>query len=98
MRYLQAAIYGSGCWAQNEKDDRPGVACSTTGTGEQIMRTMFTYKCVDRIMREDDIQTAVTDALKKDFLGKQDFVMKCFSYLGGNTSLSQYRVTIFGYV
>lgn len=34
------------------------------------MRTMFTYKCVDRIIREDDIQTAVTDALKKDFLGK----------------------------
>jgi hypothetical protein len=24
-------MYGSGCWAQNETDDAPGVACSTTG-------------------------------------------------------------------
>lgn len=24
-------MYGSGCWAQNEKGDLPGVACSTTG-------------------------------------------------------------------
>lgn len=63
-------MYGSGCWAQNEKDGRPGVACSTTGTGEQIMRTMFTYKCVDRICKEDDMKTAIKDTLKKDFLGK----------------------------
>ncbi len=63
-------MYGSGCWAQNEKDGQPGVACSTTGTGEQIMRTMFTYKCVERLLKEDDIQTAVIHALKKDFLSK----------------------------
>lgn len=77
-------MYGSGCWAQNEKEDRPGVGCSTTGTGEQIMRTMFTYKCVDRILRENDIQTAVTDALKKDFLGKWDLVVMEKSYHGSN--------------
>lgn len=63
-------MYGSGCWAQNEKDGQAGVACSTTGTGEQIMRTMFTHKCVERLLKEDDIQTAVTNTLKKDFLGK----------------------------
>jgi taspase (threonine aspartase 1) len=33
------------------------------------MRTMFTYKCVERLLKEDDIQTAVVDALDKDFLG-----------------------------
>lgn len=62
-------MYGSGCWAQNQKEEEPGVACSTTGTGEQIMRTMFTYKCVDRICQQEDMHTALTDALKKDFLG-----------------------------
>lgn len=65
-------MYGNGCWAQNGKDGQPGVACSTTGTGEQIMRTMFTYKCVERLLKEDDIQTAINDALKKDFLRKQN--------------------------
>lgn len=39
------------------------------GTGEQIMRTMFTYKCAERLLKEDDIQTAVIDALDNDFLG-----------------------------
>ncbi|KAG2231302.1 hypothetical protein INT48_006413 [Thamnidium elegans] len=67
-RVGEAAMYGSGCWAQNEKDDLPGVACSTTGTGEQIMRTMFTYKCADRISKQQDIQTSIHDALTKDFL------------------------------
>ncbi|KAF1806361.1 threonine aspartase 1-like protein [Mucor lusitanicus] len=67
-RVGEAAMYGSGCWAQNEKGDLPGVACSTTGTGEQIMRTMFTYKCVERLLKEDDIQAAVVDTLNKDFL------------------------------
>lgn len=40
------------------------------GTGEQIMRTMFTCKCADRLSKEEDIQTALSDALTKDFLGK----------------------------
>lgn len=64
-------MYGSGCWAQNAKGDLPGIACSTTGTGEQIMRTMFTYKCADRISKQQDIQTSIHDALTKDFLGKK---------------------------
>lgn len=67
-RVGEAAMYGSGCWAQNERDGKPGVACSTTGTGEQIMRTMFTCKCVERLLKEDDIQKAITNALRKDFL------------------------------
>lgn len=33
------------------------------------MRTMFTYKCVERLLKEDDIQAAVVDTLNKDFLG-----------------------------
>ncbi|KAG1140652.1 hypothetical protein G6F36_015818 [Rhizopus arrhizus] len=62
-------MYGCGCWAQNEKGDVPGVACSTTGTGEQIMRTMLTYKCATRLQNEDDVQSALANTLTKDFLG-----------------------------
>lgn len=39
------------------------------GTGEQIMRTMITTKCAQRITQEDNIQSAVTTCLQKDFLG-----------------------------
>ncbi|KAI8375349.1 threonine aspartase 1-like protein [Choanephora cucurbitarum] len=67
-RVGEAAIYGSGCWAQNETDQLPGIACSTTGTGEQIMRTMFTYKCADRLSKEQDIQEAMIKTLTEDFL------------------------------
>lgn len=27
----QAAVYGSGCWAQDATDESPAVACSTSG-------------------------------------------------------------------
>ncbi|KAI8883364.1 threonine aspartase 1-like protein [Backusella circina FSU 941] len=67
-RVGEAAMYGCGCWAENQKDGYPGIACSTTGTGEQIMKTMFTFKCTERLKREDDVQTAINDALNKDFL------------------------------
>ncbi|CEG75601.1 hypothetical protein RMATCC62417_10615 [Rhizopus microsporus] len=67
-RVGEAAMYGCGCWAQNERNGVSGVACSTTGTGEQIMRTMLTYKCASRLQTEDDIQKAMTDCLKNDFL------------------------------
>ncbi|KAG1458263.1 hypothetical protein G6F56_006436 [Rhizopus delemar] len=68
-RVGEAATYGCGCWAQNEKNDIPGVACSTTGTGEQIMRTMLTYKCAERLQKEGNIEIAMADTLTKDFLG-----------------------------
>ncbi|CDH50762.1 threonine aspartase 1-like [Lichtheimia corymbifera JMRC:FSU:9682] len=67
-RVGEAAVYGSGCWAQDATDESPGVACSTSGTGEQIMRTMITTKCAQRITQEDNIQSAVTTCLQKDFL------------------------------
>lgn len=62
-------MYGTGCWAQNENESQAGVACSTTGTGEQIMRTLFTYKCVERICKQEDMKVALTDSFNKDFLG-----------------------------
>ncbi|KAI9268698.1 nucleophile aminohydrolase [Sporodiniella umbellata] len=69
-RVGEAAVYGCGCWAQNETYDSPGIACSTTGTGEQIMKTMLTYKCAERLKNEEDVQSAIAETLKKDFLGE----------------------------
>jgi taspase (threonine aspartase 1) len=63
-------MYGSGCWAQNRSDTLPGVACSVSGTGEQIMKSQFTMKCMNRMQHQDDIQDALAQALKADFLGK----------------------------
>lgn len=40
------------------------------------MRTMFTYKCAERLLKEDDIQTAVIDALNKDFLGNYRLIIQ----------------------
>ncbi|KAL0079963.1 threonine aspartase 1-like protein [Phycomyces blakesleeanus] len=67
-RVGEAAIYGSGCWAENPTETKPGIACSTSGTGEQIMRTQFTSKCANRIARQLDMQSAMSDSMKKDFL------------------------------
>lgn len=63
-------MYGSGCWAQNRSDMLPGVACSVSGTGEQIMKSQFTMKFMDRMQQQDDIQDPLVQALKVDFLGK----------------------------
>lgn len=34
-------MYGSGCWAQNENGDFPGVACSTTGKFTKIWHPLL---------------------------------------------------------
>ncbi|KAI8372931.1 nucleophile aminohydrolase [Radiomyces spectabilis] len=67
-RIGEAAMYGCGCWAQNSTYSSAGIACSTSGTGEQIMRTMLTSKCVARLDQETDMHKAISDALTIDFL------------------------------
>ncbi|EFA80354.1 putative asparaginase 2 [Heterostelium album PN500] len=50
-RVGEAALFGSGCWAQDELflesngKSIPGVACSSTGVGEHIMRSMTSKQC-----------------------------------------------------
>jgi len=34
----KAAIFGAGCWAQNRTGATGGMACSISGTGEEIVR------------------------------------------------------------
>ncbi|KAL4074155.1 nucleophile aminohydrolase [Scleroderma citrinum] len=37
-RVGQAAIFGTGCWAQQSSDGQAGMACSISGSGEHIIR------------------------------------------------------------
>ncbi|ORX69077.1 N-terminal nucleophile aminohydrolase [Linderina pennispora] len=46
-RVGEAAMFGCGCWAERStKSD--AVACSVTGTGEQIMRVMLARECAQK--------------------------------------------------
>ncbi|KAI8143916.1 nucleophile aminohydrolase [Fennellomyces sp. T-0311] len=65
---VKAAMYGSGCWAQNGTGDQPAIACSTSGTGEQIMRTRITTHCAEQLLQHDDIPSTISRVLRKDFL------------------------------
>ncbi|XP_065912152.1 threonine aspartase 1-like isoform X2 [Dysidea avara] len=45
-RVGHAAMYGCGCWAQNSSvEDIPGFACSISGAGEHITRTLLAKEC-----------------------------------------------------
>ncbi|KAG0707379.1 nucleophile aminohydrolase [Suillus ampliporus] len=37
-RIGEAATFGAGCWAQQSRSERSGMACSISGAGEHIMR------------------------------------------------------------
>ncbi|KAG2218499.1 hypothetical protein INT45_004101 [Circinella minor] len=63
-----AAMYGCGCWAKNATENKPGIACSTSGTGEQIIRTRITTQCVEQLIKEDDIPSCMNRILRKNFL------------------------------
>ncbi|KAI7855968.1 threonine aspartase 1-like protein [Circinella umbellata] len=65
---MKAAMYGCGCWAKNATKNEPGIACSTSGTGEQIIRTRITTECVEQLIKEDDIPSCMNRILRKTFL------------------------------
>ncbi|KAJ2799442.1 hypothetical protein H4R21_003545 [Coemansia helicoidea] len=48
-RVGEAAMFGCGCWAERRAAPHPAVsACSVSGTGEQIMRTLLARDCARR--------------------------------------------------
>ncbi|KAI9253827.1 threonine aspartase 1-like protein [Phascolomyces articulosus] len=65
---MKAAMYGCGCWAKNATENEPAIACSTSGTGEQIMRTRITMQCVEQLETEDDIPSCIARILRKNFI------------------------------
>ena len=55
MIAAQAAVFGSGCWAVNPNDDDdhlPGVACSSTGVGEQLIKALMAMSCAKAVRKK----------------------------------------------
>jgi taspase (threonine aspartase 1) len=51
-RVGQAAVYGSGCWAANPMTKGrkfPGVACSSTGVGELLIKATMAISCAKSV-------------------------------------------------
>ncbi|XP_035824867.1 threonine aspartase 1 isoform X2 [Aplysia californica] len=67
-----AAIYGSGCWAQNQiSGDRPGIACVTSGCGEHLIQTVLAKTCCNATRCSQDMTHALTSVFREDFLGSE---------------------------
>ncbi|KYQ88294.1 putative asparaginase 2 [Tieghemostelium lacteum] len=97
-RVGEAAIFGAGCWAQNEilvrdiksQTDKlvtlvPGVACSSTGVGEQLMKSQVSKECCLKIIKKKYADTGVKSFFEESFLSHSD----CFSYLNEYISNQQ---------
>lgn len=68
-RIGQAAVYGSGCWAQNSDTfDKPNIACSVTGVGEYLVKTVFAKECYNRLYENFDSIFALHNIFKDCFL------------------------------
>ncbi|KAF9277877.1 hypothetical protein BGZ68_008931 [Mortierella alpina] len=62
-RVSEAAIFGAGCWAQDASETSAGFACSMTGAGEQICKTLLAKSCMETMVSEDDTSTAANAVL-----------------------------------
>ncbi|GJJ78188.1 taspase, threonine aspartase, 1 [Entomortierella parvispora] len=76
-RVSEAALFGAGCWAQDASPSSEptapsshGFACSMTGAGEQICKTLLARACADIFLQEDSlpVQEAAEFVLDKKFL------------------------------
>ncbi|EMD37889.1 hypothetical protein CERSUDRAFT_50827 [Gelatoporia subvermispora B] len=56
-RIGEAATYGAGCWANMTPDRNRAVACSVSGAGEYIIRTLLARKIAETIIFSDPNDT-----------------------------------------
>ncbi|KAI8924101.1 nucleophile aminohydrolase [Entophlyctis helioformis] len=70
-RVGEAALYGTGVWAQRRSSGRPGVGISVTGMGEQIIKLMVASRLAERLGADTagDAGHVVTDFVERDVLG-----------------------------
>lgn len=69
-RVGQAAIYGCGCWAENDLDSGLAVGVSTSGCGEQLVKTLFARECADCLKYNvNEPAAALGGAFTDKFLG-----------------------------
>ncbi|KAG0249073.1 taspase, threonine aspartase, 1 [Mortierella polycephala] len=64
-RVSEAALFGAGCWAQDPTDEIAGFACSMTGAGEQISKTLLARTCTESLVQEDDISNGADLVLER---------------------------------
>ena len=64
-------MYGCGCWAQDEVDGNAGVAVTTSGCGEHIMKVMLARDIANEMSKPTTIMPCMTlnDNVNKLFLG-----------------------------
>lgn len=82
-----AAMYGAGCWAHNWKSDKKtGVAITTSGSGEHLMRTLFAQKCAECVQTQESGSLGVSVAFRDHFL-ESDYLAGIQQKLGGVLAL-----------
>ncbi|KAF9543913.1 taspase, threonine aspartase, 1 [Mortierella hygrophila] len=64
-RVSEAALFGAGCWAQDATEETDGFACSLTGAGEQITKTLLARTCIDTCLVHDDLSEAAHEILDR---------------------------------
>ncbi|KAF9152941.1 taspase, threonine aspartase, 1 [Linnemannia schmuckeri] len=64
-RVSEAALFGAGCWAQDATEDTDGFACSLTGAGEQIAKTLLARTCMETCLLHDDLFEAAHEVLNR---------------------------------
>ncbi|XP_039248440.2 uncharacterized protein LOC120326249 isoform X1 [Styela clava] len=81
-RVGQAAMYGCGCWASPGKTDKPAIAVSTSGCGEQLISTTLAKICAGNLQKDEQPYQAIQDTLVKDFLGSSMLNSDCDKQAG----------------
>ncbi|GFR80404.1 threonine aspartase 1-like [Elysia marginata] len=68
----QAALYGAGCWAQNQVSTaKAGVAAATSGCGEHLIQTLLAKTCSDAVRLSSDFSGSLATVFQKDFIGSE---------------------------
>ncbi|KAK8786769.1 hypothetical protein V5799_023453 [Amblyomma americanum] len=69
-RVGQAAVYGCGCWAENAAAGGCAVAVSSSGSGEQLIRSALVRQCAQALRRPEDDKpvVALDDCFQQGFL------------------------------
>ncbi|CAM0138424.1 unnamed protein product [Umbelopsis sp. WA50703] len=83
-RIGEAAIFGSGCWAQKTFGSADSMACSCTGTGEQLMLTSLSQQLSFSMQEYENIHEAMSKTLRTNFLDNpvlDTFPEKCAGLL-----------------
>ncbi|XP_050314263.1 threonine aspartase 1 [Anthonomus grandis grandis] len=81
-RLAQSAHYGSGVWADSEdKSSRPSMAVCTTGSGEQLVKTLLAKTIAEDLIKENnqpgvDLHTCMTEKFMKSRYLKNEFLTK----------------------